>query len=81
VSGVKPGDDVVLTFIPGCGTCRWCRRGLHHFCAEGPALPRARSWTAPTDAMIAREPMWMGASEGLAKACWWWAAAANRASR
>src|SRR6516225_1663265 len=33
VSGVKPGDHVVLTFIPGCGTCRWCRRGLHHFCA------------------------------------------------
>ena len=38
VSGAKPGDHVVLTFIPGCGTCRWCRRGLHHFCAEGPRI-------------------------------------------
>jgi len=38
VNGVKPGDHVVLTFIPGCGTCRWCRRGLHHFCAEGPRI-------------------------------------------
>ena len=38
VSGVKPGDHVVLTFIPGCGTCRWCQRGLHHFCAEGPRI-------------------------------------------
>jgi alcohol dehydrogenase/S-(hydroxymethyl)glutathione dehydrogenase/alcohol dehydrogenase len=38
VSSVKPGDHVVLTFIPGCGTCRWCRRGLHHFCAEGPRI-------------------------------------------
>ena len=38
VSGAKPGDHVVLTFIPGCGTCQWCRRGLHHFCAEGPRI-------------------------------------------
>jgi NDMA-dependent alcohol dehydrogenase len=38
VSGAKPGDHVVLTFIPGCGTCLWCRRGLHHFCAEGPRI-------------------------------------------
>jgi Zn-dependent alcohol dehydrogenase len=38
VSGAKPGDHVVLTFIPGCGTCRWCRKGLHHFCAEGPRI-------------------------------------------
>jgi NDMA-dependent alcohol dehydrogenase len=38
VSGAKPGDHVVLTFIPGCGTCHWCRRGLHHFCAEGPRI-------------------------------------------
>jgi NDMA-dependent alcohol dehydrogenase len=38
VDGAKPGDHVVLTFIPGCGTCRWCRRGLHHFCAEGPRI-------------------------------------------
>jgi NDMA-dependent alcohol dehydrogenase len=38
VGGIKPGDHVVLTFIPGCGICRWCRQGLHHFCAEGPRI-------------------------------------------
>src|SRR3974377_848852 len=38
VTGIKPGDHVVLTFIPGCGNCRWCRRGLHHLCAEGPRI-------------------------------------------
>jgi alcohol dehydrogenase/S-(hydroxymethyl)glutathione dehydrogenase/alcohol dehydrogenase len=38
VTGIVPGDHVVLTFIPGCGTCRWCRRGLHHLCAEGPRI-------------------------------------------
>jgi alcohol dehydrogenase/S-(hydroxymethyl)glutathione dehydrogenase/alcohol dehydrogenase len=40
VDGIKPGDHVVQTFIPGCGICRWCRQGLHHFCAEGPRITR-----------------------------------------
>ena len=38
VDGIKIGDHVVLTFIPACGTCRWCRAGLHHLCAEGPRI-------------------------------------------
>lgn len=38
VLGIGVGDHVVLTFIPGCGRCRWCRRGLHHLCAEGPRI-------------------------------------------
>lgn len=38
VRGVAVGDHVVLTFIPGCGRCRWCARGLHHLCAEGPRI-------------------------------------------
>jgi len=38
VRGVAPGDHVVCTFIPGCGKCRWCVRGLHHLCAEGPRI-------------------------------------------
>ena len=35
VTGIRRGDHVVLTFIPACGRCHWCRRGLHHLCAEG----------------------------------------------
>ena len=38
VKGIAAGDHVVLTFIPACGTCRWCRKGLHHLCAEGPRI-------------------------------------------
>jgi len=38
VGNIRVGDHVVLTFIPGCGVCRWCRQGLHHFCAEGPRI-------------------------------------------
>jgi alcohol dehydrogenase/S-(hydroxymethyl)glutathione dehydrogenase/alcohol dehydrogenase len=38
VIGIETGDHVVLTFIPGCGRCRWCVQGLHHLCAEGPRI-------------------------------------------
>ena len=38
VEDIAPGDHVVLTFIPGCGVCRWCAQGLHHLCAEGPRI-------------------------------------------
>jgi NDMA-dependent alcohol dehydrogenase len=38
VHGITAGDHVVLTFIPGCGRCRWCEKGLHHLCAEGPRI-------------------------------------------
>lgn len=38
VSAIAVGDHVVLTFIPGCGRCRWCQQGLHHLCAEGPRI-------------------------------------------
>src|SRR3974390_2212709 len=38
VQSIHRGDHVVLTFIPGCATCRWCRKGLHHLCAQGPRI-------------------------------------------
>jgi alcohol dehydrogenase/S-(hydroxymethyl)glutathione dehydrogenase/alcohol dehydrogenase len=38
VGDIARGDHVVLTFIPGCGRCRWCAKGLHHLCAEGPRI-------------------------------------------
>jgi len=38
VRGIALGDHVVLTFIPGCGTCRWCRQGREHLCALGPRI-------------------------------------------
>jgi len=42
VTSIKPGDHVVLTFIPACGTCHWCRQGLHHLCAEGPRITHGK---------------------------------------
>ncbi|MDI3341146.1 MAG: NDMA-dependent alcohol dehydrogenase [Sphaerobacter sp.] len=35
VTEVKPGDHVILTFIPSCGRCRWCSSGLTMLCDLG----------------------------------------------
>jgi NDMA-dependent alcohol dehydrogenase len=33
--GWKPGDRVVLTFLPMCGLCRWCASGMQNLCDNG----------------------------------------------
>jgi S-(hydroxymethyl)glutathione dehydrogenase/alcohol dehydrogenase len=38
VTGLEEGDHVVLTFIPACGTCRPCSRGLQNLCDHGANL-------------------------------------------
>ncbi len=33
VDDLRVGDHVALSWIPNCGSCRECRRGLRHLCA------------------------------------------------
>jgi NDMA-dependent alcohol dehydrogenase len=35
VRDLKPGDHVVSAFIPGCGRCTWCARGMQNLCDNG----------------------------------------------
>jgi NDMA-dependent alcohol dehydrogenase len=35
VRGLTVGDHVVAGFIPVCGSCRWCSRGMQHLCDYG----------------------------------------------
>jgi len=35
VRSVQPGDHVSLSFIPACGTCRWCASGMTYLCDNG----------------------------------------------
>ena len=35
VTRVKPGDHVVLSFIPNCGVCRYCATGRQSICDMG----------------------------------------------
>jgi NDMA-dependent alcohol dehydrogenase len=38
VTNVKPGDHVVLSFIPSCGTCYYCTRGHTNLCNMGASI-------------------------------------------
>jgi S-(hydroxymethyl)glutathione dehydrogenase/alcohol dehydrogenase len=33
VTHVVPGDRVAFSFVPSCGSCRYCRAGRHNLCA------------------------------------------------
>ena len=38
VSRIKPGDHVVCSFLPVCGHCRFCARGMTNLCDLGALL-------------------------------------------
>jgi NDMA-dependent alcohol dehydrogenase len=38
VTAVKPGDHVAMSFIPACGSCRWCVTGHSNICDAGAHL-------------------------------------------
>src|SRR5579859_3370875 len=38
---LKPGDHVVCSFMPVCGHCRFCARGMSHLCDLGALLPHS----------------------------------------
>jgi alcohol dehydrogenase (nicotinoprotein) len=38
VTKVKPGDHVVCSFIPSCGTCRYCSTGRQNLCDAGATI-------------------------------------------
>jgi len=38
VTRVKVGDHVVCSFIPNCGTCRWCATGQQAICDMGATI-------------------------------------------
>ena len=36
--GFEVGDHIVLSFLPGCGRCRWCASGMQNLCDAGANL-------------------------------------------
>ena len=38
--GWKPGDKVVLSFLPMCGLCKWCASGMQNLCDNGAGILR-----------------------------------------
>jgi S-(hydroxymethyl)glutathione dehydrogenase/alcohol dehydrogenase len=42
VTAFSPGDHVVSTFLPSCGTCRWCSSGRQNLCDLGAVIKFGR---------------------------------------
>src|SRR3990170_2495324 len=40
VTYVQPGDHVVLSFVPWCGSCRYCVTGRPNLCSQGASRSR-----------------------------------------
>ncbi len=40
VDNIRPGDHVVLMFLPSCGKCQWCLAGNTHACVLGPTIAK-----------------------------------------
>ena len=38
VDNIRPGDHVILMFLPSCGKCQWCLAGNTHACVLGPTI-------------------------------------------
>jgi NDMA-dependent alcohol dehydrogenase len=38
VHGLKVGDHIVTSFVPGCGRCRWCASGQQNLCDNGASM-------------------------------------------
>ena len=75
VRDVKPGDHVVLTFVPSCGTCPECSSGRPALCTPGAAAngaghPAARPLPAPRPA-TARRSTTTSASPASPATRWW----------
>ncbi|WP_106850371.1 NDMA-dependent alcohol dehydrogenase [Blastococcus sp. Marseille-P5729] len=43
VVGLEEGDHVVLSFIPACGKCRMCAKGLQNLCDLGAGLVKGKA--------------------------------------
>jgi NDMA-dependent alcohol dehydrogenase len=46
--GIEVGDHVVFSFIPSCGTCRWCANGQQNLCDHGATVMAGPRWTDGT---------------------------------
>ncbi|MEU1981879.1 Zn-dependent alcohol dehydrogenase [Nocardia sp. NPDC019395] len=43
VTRVRPGDHVATLFIPACGTCHYCARGMQYICDNGAGMEHGRA--------------------------------------
>lgn len=63
--GWKEGDHVVFSFLPACGECTWCSRGMQNLCDLGATLLNGSRWDDPTSFRLTHEGQPVGQMCGI----------------
>src|SRR3954449_12502262 len=61
----KEGDHVVFSFLPSCGQCTWCSRGMQNLCDLGATLLMGSRWDDPTSFRLSYEGQPVGQMCGI----------------
>lgn len=64
--GWAEGDHVVFSFLPACGTCRWCAHGMQNLCDRGAGLLTGARLSDPTSYRMSLDGQPVGQMFGLA---------------
>ncbi|GHE83580.1 putative zinc-type alcohol dehydrogenase AdhD [Amycolatopsis deserti] len=67
--GFAEGDHVVFSFLPVCGRCRWCARGLQNLCDLGASLGTGARPEDPTSFRLSLDGRPVGQMAGLSTFC------------
>ncbi|MBF6245716.1 NDMA-dependent alcohol dehydrogenase [Nocardia elegans] len=67
--GFAEGDHVVFSFLPVCGRCRWCAKGLQNLCNLGAFLATGARFDDPTSFRLSMGGRPVGQLAGLGTFC------------
>ncbi|MTD55465.1 NDMA-dependent alcohol dehydrogenase [Amycolatopsis pithecellobii] len=68
-AGFAEGDHVVFSFLPVCGRCQWCARGMQNLCELGAALGTNARWDDPSSFRLSLDGQPVGQMCGLSTFC------------
>ena len=63
--GFAEGDHVVFSFLPACGRCTWCARGMSNLCDLGAGLLAGSRWEDPTSFRLSMDGQPVGQMCGI----------------
>lgn len=67
--GWREGNNVVFSFLAGCGRCRWCASGMQSLCERGNAVATGARPDDPTSYRLALDGEPVGQMCGISSFC------------
>lgn len=65
VTHLREGDHVVFAFMPACGRCRWCARGMQNLCDLGSMILAGSRYKDPSSFRLSMDGVPVGQMVGL----------------